>query len=158
MFCLCLSIHPAVSQSINQSVRPSAMSVCSFVGLTVRPSLHPSIHPAFHPSLLSICLYIFSFDRPLVKAHYFFTDSLIGPGHLHRKKHTEPSFCVLSVFVHPSRRQSINQSICPTVRHVCLFVRGSDRPSVRPSIHPFIQPSIHPYCLSVCIFFHLTDR
>ena len=133
MLCLSLIVHPSLSQ-------------------TIYLSIHLSVRPSIHPSLLSICLYIFSFDRPLVKAHYFFTDSLIGPGHLHRKKHTEPSFCVLSI------PPSINQSICPTVRHVCLFVRGSDRPSLHPSIHPSIHPAIHPYCLSVCIFFHLTDR
>ena len=53
----------------------------------------------------------------LVKAHYFFTDSLIGPGHLHRKKHTEPSFCVLSI------PPSINQSINLSDRPPCLSVR-----------------------------------
>ena len=145
MFCLSRrqSINQSINLSINQSICPTVRHVCLFVRGSDRPSLHPSIHSSSHPSLLSICLYIFSFDRPLVKAHYFFTDSLIGPGHLHRKKHTEPSFCVLSVFVHPSRRQSINQLICPTVRHVCLLVRGSDRQSLHQSIHPFIQPSIH---------------
>ena len=139
MLCLSLIVHLPLSQTIYLSIYPS-------IYLSIRPSVRPSIHPSIHPSFLSICLYIFSFDRPLVKAHYFFTDSLIGPGHLHRKKHTEPSFCVLSI------PPSINQSICPTVRHVCPFVGLT----VRPSIHP----SSHPSLLSIClyIFFHLTDR
>ena len=142
MFCL------SRSQSINQSICPTVRHVCLFVRgsdrPSVPPSIHPSIHPASHPYSLSVYLSVyFLFDRPLVKAHYFFTDSLIGPGHLHRKKHTEPSFCVLSVFVHPSRRQSINQSVRPSAMSVCSYVGLTVRPSIHPSIHPFIQPSIH---------------
>ena len=106
LFCaLSVSDCPSVPQSNNLSIY-----------LSVRPSVRPSIYP----SLLSICLYIFSFDRPLVKAHYFFTDSLIGPGHLHRKKHTEPSFCVLSI--PPSINQSINQSVRPSAMSVRSWV------------------------------------
>ena len=97
------------------------LSIYLSIYLSVRPSIHPSIHP--------YCLY-----------------SLIGPGHLHRKNIMSLHFVFcLCLSIHPA----VSQSICPTVRHVCLFIRGSDSPSLHPSIHP----SSHPSLLSICLYF-----
>ena len=127
LFCaLSVSDCPSVPQSNNLSIY-----------LSVRPSVHLSIHPSL---LLSICLYIFSFDRPLVKAHYFFTDSLIGPGHLHRKNilslHFVFCLCLsIHLAVNQSINQSINQSVRPSAMSVCSYVGLTVHPSSHPSIH-----------------------
>ena len=142
LFCaLSVSACPSVSQTNNLSIYLS-------IHLSIYPSVRPLIHPSIHPYFLSVCISFHLTDRQLKHTTFSrtVTDSLICQGHLHRKKHTEPSFCVLSI--PPSINQSINQSVRPSAMSVCSFVGLT----VRPSIHPFIQPSILTVYLSVYFF------